>query len=149
MDLRYAKRSEDTEQIKVIQWSLRAQNEFPALKWLHHIPNGGKRNKSEAEKLKQMGVKAGVSDLRLPYPSGCYHGMYIEMKYESNKPTKEQIEFLTFMQEEGYFVCVCYSFEAAQEIIVKYLQLYERQILNTTMLEKKHRYNDKGILIIE
>ena len=149
MDLRYAKRSEDTEQIKVIQWALRAQDEFPALKWLHHIPNGGSRAKAEAVKFKQMGVKAGVSDLSLPYPCGCYHGMYIEMKYGKNKPTDEQLEFLICMKETGYFVCICYSFEAAQEILIKYLQLYDRQILNTTMLERRNRYNDQEILIIE
>lgn len=148
MDLRYAKRSEDTEQIKVIEWALRAQEEYPELRWLHHIPNGGKRGKVEAAKLKQMGVKAGVSDLCLPHPKGCYHGMYIEMKFEDNRPSKEQLEFLACMKEAGYFVCICYSFEAAKEILIQYLQLYDRQILNTSMLKREVRYNTKGILII-
>lgn len=149
MDLKYAKRSEDTEQIKVIQWAIRAQEEFPELRWLHHIPNGGTRGKAEAVKLKQMGVKAGVADLCLPYPKGCYHGMYIEMKYADNHPTKEQLAFLTCMKEAGYFVCICYSFEAAQEILIKYLNLCKCQIFNTSIMERKTEYNAKGILIIE
>ena len=77
MNMKYAMRSEDTEQIAVIQWSEYNMNHFPELKWLHHCPNGGSRNKLEAVKLKQMGVKAGVSDLILPYPKGSYCGLYI------------------------------------------------------------------------
>lgn len=49
------KRSEDTEQMQVVQWSQYSQARFPELKWLHHVPNGGGRKKTEAVKLKQMG----------------------------------------------------------------------------------------------
>lgn len=62
MNMRYAMRSEDTEQINVVSWANWNMNRYPELKWLHHVPNGGSRNKQEAVKLKQMGVKAGVSD---------------------------------------------------------------------------------------
>lgn len=68
MNMRYAKRSEDTEQINVVSWAGWNMNRYPKLKWLFHVPNGGSRNRAEAVKFKQMGVKAGVSDLQLPYP---------------------------------------------------------------------------------
>ena len=83
MNLRNALRSEDTEQINVIAWADWNAIMYPELRWLHHIPNGGSRNKAEAVKFKQMGVRSGVSDLCLPYPKGIYHGLYIEMKYGS------------------------------------------------------------------
>ena len=57
MNLRYALRSEDTEQINAASWAAWNERQYPELKWLHHIPNGGSRNKAEAVKLKQMGVK--------------------------------------------------------------------------------------------
>lgn len=41
MNLRNAKRSEDTEQINVIQWASWNINRYPELKWLFHVPNGG------------------------------------------------------------------------------------------------------------
>lgn len=85
MNLKYAMRSEDTEQIAVIQWATYQMNVYPELKWLHHCPNGGSRNRNEAVKLKQMGVKAGVSDLCLPYPRGIYCGLYIEMKFGDSR----------------------------------------------------------------
>lgn len=93
MNLKYAKRSEDTEQIRLNEWALSAQGEFPELRWLYHIPNEGKRSDAQGKKMKQMGLKAGVSDLHLPYAKGCYHGLYIEMKYDKNVLTKEQKEF--------------------------------------------------------
>ena len=126
MNMKYAMRSEDTEQIAVIQWSEYNMNHFPELKWLHHCPNGGSRNKLEAVKLKQMGVKAGVSDLILPYPKGSYCGLYIEMKYGDNARTQKQKEFLEEMAGVGHFVATCYSAEEAIGVITEYLNLADR-----------------------
>lgn len=123
VNMKYAKRSEDTEQINVIQWSQWNMNRFPELKWLHHCPNGGSRNRNEAVKFKQMGVKAGVSDLCLPYPKGIYCGLYIEMKFGDNKQTENQKEFLEDMAKVGHFVATCYSAEDAIKVIEEYLQL--------------------------
>ena len=123
MNLRNAVRSEDTEQINVMEWARWNVNKYPELKWLHHIPNGGSRNKREAVKLKQMGVKAGVSDICLPYPKGIYCGLYIEMKFGSNRKTEEQKAFLQDMEEAGHFVVTCYSAEDAVRVIEEYLTL--------------------------
>lgn len=90
MNMRYAKRSEDTEQINVVSWAGWNMNRYPELKWLFHVQNGGSRNKQEAVKFKQMGVKAGVSDLCLPYPKGIYCGLFIEMKYGNNRQQDTQ-----------------------------------------------------------
>ena len=121
--MKYAMRSEDTEQIAVIGWANYAVNRYPELKWLHHIPNGGSRNRLEAVKLKQMGVRAGVSDLCLPYPKGMYCGLYIEMKFGNNRQQETQKEFLRDMAEAGHFVATCYSAEEAVKVIEEYLQL--------------------------
>lgn len=124
MNLRNAKRSEDTEQINVIQWASWNINRYPELKWLFHVPNGGgSRNKQEAVKLKQMGVKAGVSDLELPYPKGSYCGLFIEMKFGDNRQQKTQKEFLADMAAAGHFVVTCYSAEEAIRVIEEYLEL--------------------------
>lgn len=123
MNMRYAMRSEDTEQINVIQWANWNVNKYPELKWLHHCPNGGSRNKQEAVKFKQMGVKAGVSDLCLPYQKGIYCGLYIEMKYGNNRQRDTQKEFLADMAAAGHFVVTCYSAEEAVKTIEEYCKL--------------------------
>ena len=77
----------------------------------------------EAVKFKQRGVKAGVSDLCLPYPKGVYCGLYIEMKYGKNGQQDSQKEFLADMAAAGHFVATCYSADMAIEVIQEYLNL--------------------------
>lgn len=152
MNMRYAMRSEDTEQINVVSWASWNVNRYPELKWLHHVPNGGSRNKQEAVKLKQMGVKAGVSDLCLPYPKGMYCGLYIEMKFGNNRQQDTQKEFLADMAVAGHFVATCYSAEEAIKVLEEYLNLERKQrmsIQNNSILkdgkikEGKSRKNEE------
>lgn len=130
MNIKYTQRSEDTEQIQVIQWAQWHIREYPELKWLHHVPNGGSRHKAEAVKLKQMGVKSGVSDLCLPYPKGAYCGLYIEMKFGEGRQTAEQKEFLSDMAAAGHFVATCYSAELAVNVMREYLKLGTGRTMN-------------------
>ena len=76
--------------------------------------NSSRRNKA-------AGLTAGVPDICLPVPKGTYSGLYIEMKYNKNKPTPEQQEFMQMLSEYGYKTAVCYSFEDAREVIRHYL----------------------------
>lgn len=123
MKLKNMRRSEDTEQIHVCNWAAWNENRYPELKWLHHIPNGGSRNKAEAVKLKSMGVKSGVSDLHLPYAKGVYIGLYIEMKYGTGRHQDSQIEFLHDMAKNGHYVASCYTAGDAITVLEEYLQL--------------------------
>ncbi len=139
MNLRYAKASEDTEQIKVIGWAERNCSNHPELRWLFHVPNGGSRNKTEAVKLKQMGVKAGVSDLCLPYPKGVYSGLFIEMKYGNNRQQNTQKEFLAAMAAAGHFVATCYSAAEAIKVIEEYLELIAGNEIKAMFVQGKNK----------
>lgn len=141
MNLRYAKKSEATEQIEVVAWCRQAAEAVPAMRSLHllyHVPNGGKRNKLEAANLKQEGVKSGVPDLVLPVARGAYIGLYVEMKYGDNRESKNQIDWLTSLQAERHFVCVCYSARLALDIIERYIRLKPGERINAT--PGKHGY---------
>jgi hypothetical protein len=116
---------EASEQETLFQWALLKESEMPQLRLLYHIPNGGKRNRLEAARLKRQGVKSGVPDLCLPVARGKYHGLYIELKYGKNKTSKNQNDWLFSLQSEGYAVAVCVGWEEASEKIIKYLQLGE------------------------
>lgn len=146
MNLRYAQRSEDTEQINVMNWARCNESIYPELKWLHHCPNGGTRNRGEAIKFKQLGVKAGVSDIFLPCPKGTYHGLYIEMKYGSNKTTAQQKEFLSDMAAADYYVATCYGAQAAVSIIKEYLELCSDFDLMTATITVLNRTGNKNKL---
>ena len=132
--------NEDLEQRQVIEWSEWNIIKYPELKWLHHCPNGGKRNAWEAAKFKRLGVKPGVSDLCLPYPRGKYCGLYIEMKAGNNKLQETQKEFLKDMAEAGHFVVTCYSSNIAIEVLEEYCNLEKNEEMsfeNNSVRRKK------------
>lgn len=114
--------SEAEEQMKVIKWAELMSNKHPCLKWLYHTPNGGSRNVAEAANLKRMGVKAGVPDLCLPYPSNGHHGLYIEMKRDGGRLTAAQRDYLAWLNENGYRAVVCYGTEHAIKVLEYYLR---------------------------
>ena len=143
MNMKYALRSEDTEQAAVIIWAKYREVSHPELKLLHHCPNGGSRNKAEAVKLKQMGVKAGVPDLHLPVPKGAYTGLYIEMKYGNGTIQHTQREFLKTAAAYGNYCCVCYGAEEAIEIIQQYIGLKQ---IDTGAGENKMQIRNACIL---
>lgn len=116
------KEYEHLEQCALIDWANLSLGKYPELKWLFAIPNGGHRTKAVAGKLKASGVKAGVFDLCLPVPRGCYTSLWIEMKYGKNKATPEQLEFKAFIEGQGGFCVICWDWMEAKRIIEDYLK---------------------------
>lgn len=114
--------TEEEEQKTVISWCRLHEARWPELGLIHHIPNGGKRSKSEAAGFKAMGVLAGVPDLFLPVPRAGFHGMYVELKALDGTVSKNQKEFLTAVIEQGYFGCVCWGAEDAIDVICRYMR---------------------------
>lgn len=114
---------EENEQAALFAWAKSMSGTYPELAYMHHIPNGGLRSKTEATRLQKQGVKPGVSDIFLPVPRGKYHGFYIEMKVKPNKLTKAQYDWLKAMKSFGYATAVCYSWIEAKNCIEHYLEL--------------------------
>lgn len=115
---------EHNEQKALFRWAWAMKSKYPQLgtTLLHAIPNGGDRDPRVAAKLKAEGAKAGVVDVKLAVARGGYHGLYIEMKAGDNKPTPEQEEFIRLARAEGYRCEVCYSWHAASEVIIEYME---------------------------
>ena len=113
--------SEAQEQRALFQWAKLAEQQYPELKLLYHVPNGGKRDARTAANLKKEWVKAGVPDIVLPVARGNYHGLYIELKTQKGTLQKLQKEWLKALDEEGYATKVCRGWLEAREVIEKYL----------------------------
>lgn len=113
---------EAADQEAIFAWAKMQESVYPELKLLHHIPNGGSRNKIEAANLKRQGVKAGVPDIYLPVPKGKYHGLYIELKHGKNKLSDLQREWLAWLNDQGYLALCIHGWEDAIKIIEKYLK---------------------------
>jgi hypothetical protein len=112
------------EQKALIQQLSYSENRYPALKWLHAIPNasgvGGTQGILLGKRFKAEGRKKGVFDLFFPYPNGNFHGLYIEMKYGKGSLSDEQKEFEAFIDNQGYASGVAWSSEEAIAILERY-----------------------------
>ena len=114
---------EDEHQTALIEWSElpETRKKYPALAWLFAVPNGGMRSKATGAKMKQTGVKKGISDLILLYPAFGYHALTIELKYGKNKLSKEQQDFILHHEPLGYRCIVCWNWLDAKRQIINYL----------------------------
>lgn len=109
------KSSEEEEQIAVIEYC--DIKHIPIV----HIANEGKRSRAYGALLKRLGMREGFPDLLLPMACRGYHGFFIEMKYGKNKPTDNQVKWLSTLKAEGYATAVCYSAKEAIKLIDLYL----------------------------
>ena len=114
-------RSEHDEQVALFAWAGRRVGMYPDLEWLLAIPNGGHRFPAVAAKLKAEGVKAGVPDILLPVARRGYNNLWIEMKVGKNTQTERQQQWMVALESRGNCVRVCYSAEAAIEVLTWYL----------------------------
>ena len=127
---------EDAEQRALIEWADIAPMPSglvldPSARvgdYLFAIPNGGYRNGREAARFKGQGVRAGVSDLFLAFPSPgatIKHGLFIEMKAPKGhgaRVSKAQEVFISRVQDAGYEAIVCYGWDSARQAINKHLR---------------------------
>lgn len=113
--------NESGQQEALFSWAAYQLGRMPELEYMHHVPNGGKRDKATAIALKRQGVKAGVPDIHLPVPRGEYHGLYIELKAGDNSTTANQKRWLKFLGQQGFYTAVCYGWQPAAELIEWYL----------------------------
>lgn len=85
-------------------------------------PNGGLRDIRVATTLKSEGVKAGVPDITLAYPTDKYHGLFIELKRQKGgRTSKEQEHMIRLLRERGYRVEVCKGCNEAIATLASYL----------------------------
>ena len=113
--------SEHDEQVALFRWAGYVAAEYPQLRWMFAIPNGGQRHIAVAARLKAEGVKAGVLDIFSPCPRPGYAGCWVEMKAAKGRLTPEQREWMAHLQGVGYMTTVAHSWTDAASFILLYL----------------------------
>lgn len=118
--------TEDQEQKALISWL----NYHPILKNFYFKTNNeGKRTVVQGWNLKLQGLKVGVSDLFIFYPTELYHGLFLEVKRNKNYTKSEmstktwiaELEFLEQVKSVGYQAFMCYGWMDGKRIIEEYL----------------------------
>ena len=89
--------------------------------WMH-CPNGGKRGKVEASRLKGQGVKAGFPDICILEARQGYYGLMIELKVGSNVSRPNQLEWAEKLTKRGYKWFWTNSLDEFIEIIEAYFE---------------------------
>ncbi len=117
------KDEEHQEQAALMQYAELMAQKDARWEMLFSIPNGGKRHIVTAQRLKKEGAKAGIPDLMLAVPCGCYSGLFLEMKSKKGRLTETQEDWTRRLEKWGYKVAVCYGWIEAKETIEKYLAL--------------------------
>lgn len=121
--------SESGEQAALFCWAAlhTTREEYPELRWLFAVPNGGLRNKVVATQLRAEGVKKGVPDIWLPINRGPWHGLIIELKRpktegkRKGQPSQEQRDWINHLRSQGYGAMVCVGWHEARQAICNYL----------------------------
>lgn len=114
--------TERAEQMALFAWAALSVGTFPELRLMFAIKNAEKGGAIRGSMAKAEGVKAGVSDIMLPVPRHCVHGLFIELKTKTKgKASKEQLEFGDEMFKNGYGFCICKGWEEAKNVLVQYL----------------------------
>jgi hypothetical protein len=113
-------RGEEIEQARLVRWSHRAtvRERLPLLAFLHHSPNGGRRDGFTGAQMKALGVKAGFPDLILPVASPP---LAIEMKTATGRTSPEQDAWIAALRASGWACHVARSAAEARDIIIRHL----------------------------
>lgn len=108
--------SEHEEQVALINWF---RDNFKEPDYIiFAVPNGGKRGIKEAGRLKDEGVKSGVSDLIILTHEKV---IFLEMKKLNGKLSDKQKDFNENVEYLGYISIVGYGASDASEKILKEL----------------------------
>lgn len=118
--------TEHTEAVRLMRTVRMHEGLHPELVWFHHIPNGGKRHRTVAGKLKAEGVKKGVHDYFLPVPRQGFHGLYIELKSLDGDESADQERFAEFVRAQGYRAEFVWGWEEAWSVLTDYLGIPNR-----------------------
>lgn len=114
--------SESAEQQHLFQWARMMSGAHPELALMYKITNEGRRSRANGARMVAEGMKKGVPDICLPVARGGHHGLYIELKRERNsRVTKEQLEWIEALMDQGYAAAVCRGCDEAIRLITDYL----------------------------
>lgn len=114
--------TESAEQIALLRWaSLTSHNGRKIGSLLFAIPNEGSRSPQHGARMKAQGLRSGVPDLMLAWPTDSSPGLFIEMKSKKGRISENQEKWIGRLQAAGYQVAVCYGADEAIKTIERYL----------------------------
>lgn len=110
-------KTEHEEQRDFVMWF---RQTYPDIR-IFAIPNGGKRNASEAVRLKCEGVTAGVPDLFIPD-----WNLWVEMKTEKKgRISDAQKDWIEYLNRIGHTATVANGCDAAKRFVIEFVLMQQ------------------------
>jgi len=104
--------SEERLQSECYQWFHNNYTSLRGLLW--HVPNGGQRSVTEANKFKAIGLVSGVSDLHFFYNGQMY---FIELKVETGRLSENQVKWIEAINKQNGEVVVIRDLQTFKNFI--------------------------------
>jgi hypothetical protein len=115
--------------IEIMDWVRANEEDFEALKCIYHPPNSFFGVSFGIVKwLQKLGMRSGVWDLIVPLDNGVYSALYIEVKSEKGKLSKQQQEWKEIIMKNTSKWPLFVEVKDAQtgiDLISKYLGMTE------------------------
>lgn len=115
------KTTEHIEQSRFFAVLRRMEPLYPQVRGAFAIPNGFLDTKSKRIRATREGVLSGVPDVFIPWPTGGFHGLFLEFKKPGGRVTQAQEEYLNLMRSRGYKAQVVFGLREALEALKEYL----------------------------
>lgn len=116
--------TEYEEQCLLFKWIRENESSYPALKYANASLSGIRLSIHLAAKAKRSGMVRGFPDIFLPLKNSKYNGLFIELKrIKGGSVSKEQKDFISFLNNQGYLAVVCKGHKEAIVVIEHYLAL--------------------------
>jgi len=88
-----------------------------------------RRDDQSAGMFHTLGARAGVADVVMLVARGAYHGLVVELKSPTHRPTDSQCKFLEAARAQDYAACWSDSLNTVLKLIDVYLTLPPRAAL--------------------
>ena len=113
------KESEYELQKKVVMY---LKLKYPKVRYCASL-GGIRTSYTQAVKAKASGYMKGFPDLQVCYPTSKYYGLFLEIKKDKKSyATKEQKEWVNYLNSVGYYAQVCKGLEDCLDVIDWYLE---------------------------
>ncbi len=115
----------------------RHEKQYPALKAIHHSPNGGhrpsvdsngRRYSPEGQRMRAQGTRPGFPDLFWMRPRRQYIGLAIELKSKTGRLSEAQAWWRNWCISQGCRWELCRSADEAWSVILEYLECGKREV---------------------
>ncbi len=118
-----------------------------------HPANGAqfKNGARTCSNLKALGLMKGTPDLVFFAARQGYHGLFIEMKTLTGKPSRDQLDFLDDVARGHFAGIVCYGYLHAIKAFNTYFEIGSEDLLNAspTLRELHAESEGAGVPAVE